>query len=388
MWFIANFCLLHFLTHLPVVSTLPVNSCPEGRDYEVDTYIESSPSSTHWGEWAWDLKPALRVPSGAVVHATCYTAVNWWQRHEERGFAVPEAMKEIHAAGCERENVGDRFPCGKLGPHLMTGPIYVEGAEPGDVLQVDILDVDVITDWGWNMVRPGAGSLKTFAGGFLTIALDLERRVVKPPWGGEVPWNVTGTGPFFGQLGVAPPPERGRVSSVEPSPDFGGNIDNKHLGRGATLYLPVNVPGALFSAGDGHAVQGDGEVCVTALETSLAGVFRLTTRKDLGANSNSSWVPAGRSRPAQLRAETQSHYITMAFAPDLDAAEVDSLEDMLNWMETVTGLAREDLYRLTSLAADMHVTQVVNVNKGVHLLLPKSVLPTNAKPTNRLANAR
>eukprot|EP00976_Prorocentrum_cordatum_P095134 1190064-Prorocentrum_minimum.AAC.3 len=272
--------------------------------YQPDLLLESSPTTTHWGEWAWNVAPAARVHSGAVVRARCYTAVNWWEKHEVAGFEVPEPMKAIHAAGCVPPFEETRFPCGKLGPHLMTGPVYVEGAEVGDVLQVDILDVEVITPWGWNMVRPGAGSLKHFEGGYHTYGLDLEQQRVNLPWGGHVPFNVTGTSPFFGQLGTAPPKELGPVSSVQPGAEFGGNIDNKHLGRGTTLYLPVNVEGGLFSAGDGHAVQGDGEVCVTAMETSLRGDFRLTVRKDLGVAgraNGTSWVPPGKTRLTQVR---------------------------------------------------------------------------------------
>eukprot|EP00854_Cymbomonas_tetramitiformis_P013386 gene13386-15813_t len=301
------------------------------------------------------------------------------------GFTVPNSMKEIYDSGCDKHASTSGtdthpFPCGKIGPHLLTGPIFVEGAEVGDVLQVEVLHVGVWTDWGWNSVRPGFGSLKYFDGGLETLGLDLEKQTIQMPWGGEIPWNITGTGPFFGQLGTAPPPDLGKVSSVAPGASYGGNIDNKQLGQGATLYLPVNVPGALFSAGDGHAVQGDGEVCVTALETSLVGDFRLTVRKDLGLKGQAhgtSWIPAGEARPTQIRAEIPTHFMTMAFHEDLDVAEVLALEDMLSWMQLVSGLEKEQLYRLCSLAADMHVTQVVNQQKGIHFMLPKAALETN-----------
>jgi acetamidase/formamidase len=174
------------------------------------------------------------------------------------------------------------------------------------------------------------------------------------PWGLDLPLK-----PFFGVMGVAPPPAWGRITSLIPRA-MGGNLDNKELTPGAKLYLPVFVPGALFSCGDGHGVQGDGEVCVTAIETALQGRFKLTVRKDL--------------RLDYPRAETPSHYMTMAMDPDLDQCVVRALRDMIVLLGEKRNLSREDAYTLCSLAADLRVTQTVNGCKGIHCMIAKSVV--------------
>ncbi|GCC47627.1 hypothetical protein chiPu_0031643, partial [Chiloscyllium punctatum] len=198
-------------------------------------------------------------------------------------FHVPPELDDIHAKS-ERMVPG----------HILTGPIAVAGAEPGDVLEVDILDVQLRQDWGYNLIKPLSGTLPDdfHETRVLNIPLDRARMVGRMPWGLDLPLK-----PFFGVMGVSPPPAWGRISSLIPRA-MGGNLDNKELGAGAKLYLPVFVPGALFSCGDGHGVQGDGEVCVTAIETALTGRFRLTLRKDL--------------KLAYPRAETSDHYMTMA----------------------------------------------------------------------------
>ena len=197
--------------------------------------------------------------------STPSAAAPTWCRTADK-FHVPPELAEIHARN-ERMVPG----------HILTGPIAVEGAEPGDVLEVDILDVQLRQDWGYNLIRPLAGTLPDdfHETRLLNIPLDRERMVGRMPWGLDLPLK-----PFFGVMGVAPPPAWGRITSLIPRA-MGGNLDNKELGAGAKLYLPVFVPGALFSCGDGHGVQGDGEVCVTAIETALQGRFRLTLRKDL-----------------------------------------------------------------------------------------------------------
>ena len=304
-------------------------------------------------------------------------------------YDVPAELQDIWRVQCgardgTQPGRGDPPPrfCGAPGPHVLTGPIAVRGASPGDVLKVEILDATPWVNWGWNSIRKGKGALGHLPAygavdETVVVPIDLDRRVAIPPWGhgAEIPLNVTGAGPFFGQMGVAPPKTSGVVSSLAPGP-HGGNLDNKRLGPGATLYLPVNVPGAMFSAGDGHAVQGDGEFCVTALETSLRGRFRLTVLKRLpgGAAVNelvNDPVFASLTLP---RAETATHYVTMAFHEDLDAAEEAALLDMIAWMRRVTGVGRVELYRTASLVGDMAVTQTVNGKKGVHLMMPKSVM--------------
>jgi acetamidase/formamidase len=238
----------------------------------------------------------------------------------------------------------------------MTGPIAVEGAMPGDELVIEILAVELAENWGWNLMRAGKGTLPD---DFLDerrihVAIDRERRTVTMPWGLTLP-----AAPFFGIIGVAPPPADGRLTSVIPRA-WGGNIDNKNLGPGATLHLPVFNPGALLSAGDGHAMQGDGEVCLTAIETGLRGTLKVTLAKGTGI--------------AQPWAETPIHWITMGFDPDLDVAVQTALREMIKLIARESKLSPVDAYTLCSIAADVHVTQLVNVSKGAHVMLAKSAL--------------
>jgi acetamidase/formamidase len=242
------------------------------------------------------------------------------------------------------------------GPHFLTGPIYVDGARRGDVLQVDILDVMLRQNWGFNLIVPLLGTIPEDFPDFRLqiLPLDSKANTVALPWGGKLPLS-----PFFGVMGVAPPPNWGRITSVIPRA-MGGNMDNKELVAGTTVFFPVFNEGALFSAGDGHAVQGDGEVCITAVETSLSGRFRLTARQDLQLTAP--------------RAETPTHYITMGFDEDLDDAVKQALRDMIRWIGELRGLSASDAYTLCSLAADLHVTQTVNTAKGAHCMLAKTIL--------------
>ncbi|BBE73562.1 acetamidase/formamidase family protein [Oharaeibacter diazotrophicus] len=242
------------------------------------------------------------------------------------------------------------------GPHFLTGPVHVEGAEPGDVLQVDILEVKPRLDWGFVAILPLLGTLpEEFTDyEFIHPTIDAERGVCTMPWGVEIPLD-----PFFGVMAVAPPPAWGRCGSPVPRV-FGGNMDNKELKPGTTLYLPVFNEGALFSAGDGHGVQGDGEVCITALETALSGTFRLTVRKDLGYRSPF--------------AETADHLISIGLDEDLDDAAKQAVREMVAHVCARTNLTRNQAYMLCSLAGNLRVTQTVDGNKGVHMMLAKAVL--------------
>jgi len=237
----------------------------------------------------------------------------------------------------------------------------VKGARAGQVLQVDILSIEPAVDWGYNLIRPLAGALPhDFSETrMIHIALDRANKSWRLPWGQEVPLR-----PFFGVMGTAPPANWGVISTLPPRQN-GGNLDNKELVAGTTLYLPIFTDGALFSCGDGHGVQGDGEVCITAVETGLVGTFRLTARADMKLE----WPLA----------ETPSHMITMAFDPDLDDCVVIALRQMLDLICAKTNLDRYQAYTIASLAADLRITQVVNGNKGVHCMLEKKYLGMGPK---------
>jgi acetamidase/formamidase len=306
-----------------------------------------TPRTVTWGYFDARTPPALRIRSGDTVEIE----------------ALPGGgVEALEAAGLSRDKmqaallevdreVKDR---GEV-PHILTGPIWVEGAEPGDVLEVKILSVGLVVPYAWNSFSPGRGFLPDefpYAHSKL-VPLDLERHVAKFADGIELPLQ-----PFFGVMGVAPPPEVGRISSGPPWV-HAGNMDNKELVAGTTLYLPVHVKGALFSVGDGHAGQGDGEVCVTGLETSLRGTFQLFVRKDIKLR----WP----------RAETRTHYLTMGFHENLEEAAKLALNAMLDLLVNEKHLDRSETYILASDAVDLHITQLVDGKKGVHALLPKVI---------------
>jgi len=310
----------------------------------MDHHLKSNAETCHWGFFDAARKPVLTVDSGDKITVDTLTGAPAFI--PTSGFHVPPELAEVHARA-------ERFDGG---PHILTGPIAVNGAKPGKVLEVRILDVKLRQDWGFNLIRPLAGTLQDdfHETRLVHIPLDAERNVGRMPWGLELP-----LAPFFGVMGVAPPKTWGRITSIVPRA-HGGNIDNKELVAGTTLFLPIFVEGAMFSCGDGHGAQGDGEVCVTAIETALQGTFELIVRDDLDFT--------------YPRAETPEHYITMGMDPDLDQCAVIALRGMIRLICERTNLSREDAYTLCSLAADLHVTQTVNGSKGIHVMLKKSLL--------------
>ena len=305
--------------------------------------VRVTPSTVEYGYFAADAKPVLTVKPGEVVTMDTICAI---PELEQLGAATDDPIRELKRIEAE---VKDKGP----GPHVMTGPVAIEGAMPGDVLEVEILDIRLRSPYGWMMIEPGAGALpEEFP--YLRrklVPLDERNKVAEFAPGIRIPVH-----PFFGNLGVAPP--EGRLNSAPPSYNA-GNMDNKWLVAGTKVYIPVQVPGALFSVGDGHAAQGDGEVCITAIETNLTGVFRFTVRKDMKLR----WP----------RAETPTHFITIGLHESLDEAARRATREMIDYLVTARGLSRDDAYMLTSAAVDLHVTQVVDGVKGVHATLPKSI---------------
>jgi acetamidase/formamidase len=306
-------------------------------------HLAASADACHWGYFDAARPAQIRIASGDEIVIDTLTGPP--EMLPPAPFHTPPELFDVHAKN-------ERFAGA---PHILTGPVAVEGAEPGDVLQVDILDVKLRQDWGFNLVRPLGGTLQEDFSEvrILNIPLDRERMVGKLPFGVDVPLR-----PFFGIMGVSPPRSWGRCTSVIPR-SFGGNIDNKQLTAGTTLYLPVHVAGGHFSCGDGHGAQGDGEVCLTAIETALQGTFRLTVRKDL--------------KLKQPRAETPTHVITMGFDGSLDRAMEIALREMIDYIVETKNISRIDAYTLCSVAVDFHVTQTVNTAKGVHGMLPKAL---------------
>jgi len=308
--------------------------------------LDAGPATVHWGYFDAALKPLLTVESGDEVVVSTVSGPATALPPASAGLTVPDALRAIHAGVAPKLN----------GPHILTGPVAVRGAKAGQVLEVRIKAIDLFYDWGYNAIRPLGGALPDDfeKPRLIHIPLDRARMTGRLPWGLELPLR-----PFFGIMATAPPAAWGPVASPPPRRN-GGNMDNKELVAGTTLYLPIHVDGALFSVGDGHGVQGDGEVCITAIETGLIGTFELHVRSDMTLN----WPLA----------ETPTHVMTMAFDPDLDDAVVIALRDMIKLICGRTGLSREDAYTLCSLAADLRVTQVVNGSKGIHVMLAKAYL--------------
>ena len=307
-----------------------------------------TPEHVHWGYYDSRVAPALRIAAGDRVRIETMIA-GGLQRLRLAGVAeseIPDSLKAVEL------RVTERGP----GAHPLTGPIFVEGAEPGDMLEVRILTIEFLHSFGVNAFSPGSGII---ADDFPYAHLRLLRWKPDADRVEFAPGVSLRLAPFFGSIGVAPPPLSGRISSRPPG-WHGGNLDNKDLVAGSTLYLPVHVSGALLSVGDGHGLQGDGEVTGTALETSLRGTFEVRVRKG--------------QRLRWPRAETPTQYIAMGLHEDLDEAARLATREMIEFLVTEKGLNRDEAYVLCSLAADLHVTQAVDETKGVHVTLAKTVL--------------
>jgi acetamidase/formamidase len=311
--------------------------------------LPATPATVAWGHYDATSKPVLSIRSGdtVVVHTLLTNSPTGL---EKAGVAPTDVEPSLRA-------VFDGVPQADRGPggHILTGPIAIEGAEPGDTLEIRILKIDLAIPYAYNAFRYGAG--------FLTddfpypkvkiVPLDRKRMIGQFAPGIDLPLH-----PFFGSMGVAPPPSFGRYDSAPPT-IIGGNMDNRMLVAGTSLFLPVFNPGGLFQVGDGHAAQGNGEVDITALETSLTGTLQFILHKQ--------------DKSTYPRAETPDAYIAMGFDDDLSNATRKALRNMIDFLVSEKGMSRDDAYMLVSVAGDVEVTELVDRNKGVHVVLPKRV---------------
>ena len=309
--------------------------------------LEATPATVAWGNYDAAAKPVLRIRSGdtVVFHTLLTNSPAGLEKAGVAAAAVEPALRTVF------DQVKDRGP----GGHILTGPVFVEGAEPGDTLEIRIRKVELAIPYAYNAFRYGAG--------FLTddfpytrmkiIPLDRAAMVAEFAPGVRVPLH-----PFFGSMGVAPPPAFGRYDSAPPT-IIGGNMDDHALVAGTTLFLPVHATGALFEIGDGHAGQGNGEVDITALETSLVGTLEFVLHKH--------------ELSPYPRAETPTHYIAMGFDDDLSNATRKAVRNMIDFLVAAKHMSRDDAYMLVSVAGDVEVTELVDRNKGVHVMLPKAV---------------
>jgi len=308
--------------------------------------LVAGPATVAFGHYDPDKPGVLRIAPGDIVEVTTMLTSNA-TRLQEMGLPAEEVQANLIAI---YDEVTDRGP----GGHILTGPIHIDGAEPGDVLEVRILAVDYSVPYGYNGC---SGFLRDLCDADVRsrlIRIDTENNRAE-----IVPGITVETRPFFGSMGVAPPPDSGRVSSVPPG-RHAGNMDLNELVAGTTLFIPVWVEGALFEVGDGHAVQGDGEVDQTGLETSLEGRFQFVLHKDQTLD----WP----------RAETPTHHILMGFAPDLEAATEIAIRETVEFLMERTGLTSGEAYAVVSMAVDLQITQLVDQNVGVHAMVPKSLL--------------
>ena len=309
-----------------------------------------SPRTVHIGYFLASIKPVLSIESGDIV--TLETAASVVPSVVDQAgvvppSAVPQYQRDIYG------EVKDRGP----GPHVLTGPIEIKGAMPGDVLEVRILEINLALDWAYNRQGSYTGALpEEFTAPWMRIIpLNREAKTAEVAKGVVVPIDR----PFFGTMGLAPDPLMGRISSGPPGVHT-GNLDNKDLVAGTTLYMPVHAPGALFSAGDAHAAQGHGEVDLTAIETGLRGKFQFILRKDMKLT----WP----------RAETPTHWIVMGLHTDLDEGMKIAVRETIDLItKRFPHLTREEAYMIASVAVDYHVTQVVDGTKGIHGMIPKSI---------------
>lgn len=355
-----------------------------------DYYLRSTPENLHWGGFPIDATPGLTMKSGKIVRVDCLSqqgltgSMSPVDYMGQFGITPEEVLADatafwetLPARRAANQNYG--------GGHIMTGPIYVEGAEPGDTLAIDYLALDTRVDYGFNGTSPTSGIESTTYPGWrdgdapLDIPSDLFSRTHMYRtgiWRGKevvhfsdsikIPTRkfmgtiavAPPTGEFVGATPDAPPPTTGVQSSTEPG-KYGGNMDNRNLTIGTTLYLPVWQPGALVFMGDTHSVQGDGEVSQTAVEHSLSGTFRMTVLKN---------------DPATLPwAETATDWLIMGIDWDLDRAAKIAVQKTIDFLGRTQGMSISEAFSFASLAVNYHVTEVVDKTQVVTGFIPKSV---------------
>jgi acetamidase/formamidase len=309
--------------------------------------LPATPSTVAYGYYWSEAKPAIRVKSGDVVELETMLT-NTPAGLERLGVKpedIPQNLRDIVAQ--------DTGSLKGPGGHILTGPIFVEGADSGDVLEVRIQSITLPIAYGYNGCSGFVRELCEVRGSKL-IQMDRQKMTAEVAPGIVVPLR-----PFWGSMGVAPAPALGRVSSNPPS-RHAGNMDNKELVAGTTLYVPIFVKGALLEIGDGHATQGDGEVDQTGLETNLRGRVQVIVRKDMKLD----WP----------RIETPTHWITMGTDTSLVVATKTAITEMVKMLQQMQGITQTQAYQAASMAADLHITELVDGNVGVHMLIAKSYL--------------
>jgi acetamidase/formamidase len=344
---VSQSILLPALSLLFLISTHAQGEQPKNTKTSKMHVLKPSPKTVVWGYFDPESKPALKIKSGETVQIQ--TLVAGTPEVLERGLLPADEVEPMLREVVK--TIKDKGP----GGHLLTGPVYIEGAEPGDTLEVHIKDIKLAVPYGFTGFVPKRGFLPEDFDRTRTkiVRLDEKRMMGLFGKGIEIPLR-----PFFGCLGVAPPPTSGRVSSGPPGV-HAGNLDNKELVAGTTLYIPVHVAGALFQVGDGHAAQGNGEICLTAIETSLVGTFQFVVNKKMKLR----WP----------QAETPTHHIVMGLDKDLTKATRQAAREAIEFLVAHKDLSPDEAYMLTSIAVDFSITQLVDGTLGVHGMIPKAI---------------
>jgi acetamidase/formamidase len=341
----------------------PVDAAPHRVDPKAvkpDATLRSTPDAVLWGYIAANLPPALTIKTGAIVEIEALSHQGLTTNKDpEKFFAaygIPgnQVLPDAKAVFAEV-----RRPKG-ASVHILTGPIYIEDAEPGDALEIRVLDIEFRVPYGVNNTGPGKGVLPQLLKepAAKLIRIDLERRVALFADDIEIPLN-----PFMGIMAVAPPTSLGMVSSTPPGA-WGGNIDLKFTGIGSSLYLPVFNKGAQFFTGDGHAVQGDGEVDGGAIEISLKPTLQFILHK-------------GKSIKAP-RVETATDYLSVGLDVDLNVATRMALHEAVDFLQTEKDMTAADAYALSSLAVDLGIGEAVDIVNLVYAKIPKNIFRTKA----------
>jgi acetamidase/formamidase len=313
-------------------------------------HLTCTPTTTHWGFLDASLPDVLCISPGDRVRIdTVSGAASRLPADRSRFPVLPDHLTVIKAC----------HPY--LGPHILTGPIGIRGAEPGDVLRIQIERIELRQNWGWNEIARGDGLLPELEGEseVITLPIDIESGDVLLPWGGRV-----AAAPFFGVLAVKPPTTDGAISSLIPGV-FGGNVDSRLLRAGTQVCFPIHSLNAGVSVGDGHALQGDGEVVGTAVETALTGEFTFELEKNTAPGRFPyAWVPGG--------------LLTLAMDEDLDRAAEEAVRQAVALLNQYFTISKRDAYRHCSLRGNLAISQLVNVKKGVHFVVSVEELKPSA----------
>ncbi|QHV94627.1 acetamidase [Spirosoma endbachense] len=338
----------------------PAEPSLESMLLKPDHVVRSLPENMVYGYFGADVPSVYKVKDGDVVEIQTVNPSGVSRTNPEEFYAKNQLPVDAHAQEviAIMKNVKPE-PSGIRG-HMLTGPVYIEGAQPGDSLEIRILDLTFPAGFGVNSVWPGGGGIpdevktrETFV-----YRYDAKRKVALLKEGVEIPLR-----PFMGVMALSPPAETGRVSSIPPG-FFGGNLDIKHLTKGTTLHLPVSVPGGLFTTGDGHGAQGNGEVSGVAIETAITLTVKFIVHK---------------GKTLKLpRAETPTHFIAVGLDKDLNKAMKNALSEACAFIRDELGFTFNEALSIASTAVDFEVSQVVDQTLGVHAMIPKSIF-TNKK---------